>query len=167
MGNETTTNTNIVDIDLSAIRKKRFRIDGDDNRILELNTSDLNILPRLKETYPKLTELNNQVAELSVQSATSAEGSGLENGEFDSVIDTLTKVDASMRELIDYIFDSNVSEVCAPSGSMYDPINGQCRFEHIISCLTNLYETDLSAELSKLAQRTNKHTSKYTRKKNN
>lgn len=164
MGNETTTNTNIVDIDLSAIRKKRFRIDGDDNRILELNTSDLNILPRLKETYPKLMELNSQVAELS-EGATETDEGGFENGEFDAVIDMLTKVDTSMRELIDYIFDSNVSEICAPSGSMYDPINGQCRFEHIISCLTNLYETDLSMELDKLSKRADKHTSKYTKRK--
>ena len=165
MGKQTTTNTNIVDIDLSAIRKKRFRIDGDDNRILELNTSDLNILPRLKETYPKLMELNNQVAELSVNASEVDEGDGFENGEFDNVIDTLAKVDASMREMIDYIFDSNVSEVCAPSGSMYDPIDGQCRFEHIIGCLTNLYETDMSAEVAKLSKRTDKYTSKYTKRK--
>lgn len=165
MGKQTTTNANIVDIDLSVIRKKRFRIDGDDNRILELNTSDLNILPRLKETYPKLMELNNQVAELSAKASETTDGTGLENGEFDSVIDTLAQVDTSMRELIDYIFDSNVSEICAPSGSMYDPINGQCRFEHIITCLTNLYETDMSAELDKLAKRTDKYTSKYTKRK--
>lgn len=165
MGKQTTTNANIVDIDLSVIRKKRFRIDGDDNRILELNTSDLNILPRLKETYPKLMELNNQVAELSAKASETTDGVGLENGEFDSVIDTLAQVDTSMRELIDYIFDSNVSEICAPSGSMYDPINGQCRFEHIIACLTNLYETDMSAELDKLAKRTDKYTSKYTKRK--
>ena len=53
----------IVDLDLSAIRKKRFRVDGDDSKILELNTSDLNILPRLKESYPKLQELSKQAAE--------------------------------------------------------------------------------------------------------
>ena len=43
-----------ADLDLSSIRRKRFRIDGDDNRILELNTSDLNLLVRLKDAYPKI-----------------------------------------------------------------------------------------------------------------
>lgn len=165
MGKQVNTTTDIIDIDLSAIRKKRFRIDGDDNRIIELNTSDLSILPRLKETYPKLMELNKQVSEMSESTPESDDTDGVEDSRFDNVIDTLTKVDKSMRELIDYIFDSNVSEVCAPSGSMYDPINGQCRFEHIISCLTNLYETDMSAELDKLSQRTDKYTSKYTKRK--
>lgn len=165
MGKQVNTTTDIIDIDLSAIRKKRFRIDGDDNRIIELNTSDLSILPRLKETYPKLMKLNKQVSEMSESTPESDDTDGVEDSRFDNVIDTLTKVDKSMRELIDYIFDSNVSEVCAPSGSMYDPINGQCRFEHIISCLTNLYETDMSAELDKLSQRTDKYTSKYTKRK--
>lgn len=165
MGKQVNTTTDIIDIDLSAIRKKRFRIDGDDNRIIELNTSDLSILPRLKETYPKLMELNKQVSEMSKSTPESDDTDGVEDSRFDNVIDTLTNVDKSMRELIDYIFDSNVSEVCAPSGSMYDPINGQCRFEHIISCLTNLYETDMSAELDKLSQRTDKYTSKYTKRK--
>lgn len=165
MGKQVNTTTDIIDIDLSAIRKKRFRIDGDDNRIIELNTSDLSILPRLKETYPKLMELNKRVSEMSESTPESDDTDGVEDSRFDNVIDTLTKVDKSMRELIDYIFDSNVSEVCAPSGSMYDPINGQCRFEHIISCLTNLYETDMSAELDKLSQRTDKYTSKYTKRK--
>ena len=33
----------IQDLNLSAIKKKRFRINGDSNKILELNTSDLSI----------------------------------------------------------------------------------------------------------------------------
>ena len=158
MEKQVNTTADIIDIDLSAIRKKRFRIDGDDNRIVELNTSDLNILPRLREAYPKLQELNKQIASMAPDLTSDDEA-------FNTTVDVLINVDKSMRELVDYIFDSNVSEVCAPSGSMYDPIGGQCRFEHIIACLTNLYETDLTAELDKLAKRTAKYTTKYTRKK--
>lgn len=162
MGKKVNTTADIIDIDLSAIRKKRFRIDGDNNRIIELNTSDLNILPRLREAYPKLQELNKKVAELAPELG-SDDDFGSEN--FNKTVDILTNIDKSMRELIDYIFDSNVSEICAPSGSMYDPFGGQCRFEHIITCLSNLYETDLTAELDQLSKRTAKYTTKYTRKK--
>lgn len=165
MSKKLNTANDIIDLDLSAIRKKRFRIDGDDSRIVELNTSDLNILPRLKEAYPKLQELNKKVAELAPE--VSSDNSETEFGDetFNKTIDVLVNIDKSMRELIDYIFDSNVSEVCAPSGSMYDPIGGQCRFEHIITCLSNLYETDLNTELNQLSKRTEKYTAKYTRKK--
>ena len=48
-------NTFDGDIDLSAIRKKRFRIDGDNNRFIELNTSDMNILQ--PESMIQLTAL--------------------------------------------------------------------------------------------------------------
>ena len=44
----------IQDIDLSAIKKKRFRINGDSSKILELNTSDLSISSRLSAAYERL-----------------------------------------------------------------------------------------------------------------
>lgn len=153
----------IQDINLSVIRKKRFRIDGDDSRILELNTSDLNILARLREAYPKLVTLANdafaQIPEVDVQPESydfmTDEGTT-------KVIEALKDADEKMRELMDYIFDSNISELCAPSGSMYDPLNGKFRFEHILDTLANLYEADVSAELNRISSRVKKHTSKYT-----
>ena len=80
------------------------------------------------------------------------------------VVDSLKKADTDMRELIDYIFDSNVSDICAPSGSMYDPINGQFRFEHIIDTLSGLYETSVTSEIKKITSNVQKHTDKYVRK---
>ena len=55
--------SDIQDIDLSVIQKKRFRINGDNNKILELNTSDMRIATRLKESYPRLNALMDSVAD--------------------------------------------------------------------------------------------------------
>lgn len=148
------------DIDLSAIRKKRFRINGDNNTVLELNTSDMNILKRLEEFYPKLQKLA-QEASLKKLSVEEAE----DDKTFDKLTKSLVKIDMSMRQMIDEIFDSNVSEVCAPSGSMMDPFNGEFRFEHIIETLANLYESNLSKEFKQMSQRMKKHTAKYTKGK--
>lgn len=154
-------NAPVTDIDLSVLRKKRFRIDGDDNRILELNTSDLNLLSRLKEAYPKLIELTDNAVkdwpELN-------EDSSLEDPETTALVDALHNIDVEMRKLVDYIFDSNVAEVCVPSGSMYDPINGQFRFEHIIDSLAKLYESNITEEVKHISSRVKKHTDKYTKK---
>ena len=58
MASKTTkTKSDVVDISLSAINKKKIRIDGDDNRILELNTSDLGIFGRLKKSEDDITQL--------------------------------------------------------------------------------------------------------------
>lgn len=150
----------IVDINLSAIRKKRFRIDGDDNRILELNTSDLGVLSRIKEAYPKLQELN----ERAIQDWPNSDADHVGEEDYEAVVNVLKGIDTEMRQLIDYIFNSNVSEVCAPDGTMYDPIDGQFRFEHIINCLVALYENNIDLEVKQISNRVRKYTDKYTGK---
>lgn len=162
--NITNSHGNIIDINLDIIRKKRYRIDGDDSRILELNTSDLNILARLKETYPKLVDLANNAFKDLPEVDTSENYDFATDEATANVINTLKDADIKMRELVDYIFDAPVSSLCAPSGSMYDPINGGFRFEHIIDTLAALYETNISSEMSAIAKRVRKHTDKYVNK---
>ena len=139
--NHTTTNNFNGNIDLSALRRQRFTIDGDPNRVLELNTTDLTIIQRLSEAYPKLEELEHEVGNVS-QGVGSTEDTVKDD--IDTMATRLSDTDKKMRELLDYIFDSNVSEMCAPSGSMYDPIGGQLRYEHIITILMGLYENNLA-----------------------
>ncbi len=145
-----------IDIDLSVTRRKNFRINGDNNRVISLNTSDIGIVARLQDEYEKLRELSLKAQDI------------LEENNDDSAISFLTAlkdIDGEMRKGIDYIFDSNVSEVCAPEGTMYDPFDGKFRFEHIIDVLTTLYENNLNEEFKRMSARINKHTSKYTKKK--
>lgn len=143
--------SNIVDIDLSITKKKQFRIDKDDKRILELNTSDTNILSRLNEIYPKMDELSEKATVLGE--------------DMDTDIAVLKEIDTELRSHIDYLFDSNVSEICAPDGSMFDLFNGMFRFEHILNALFPLYENNIDEEYNKLTKRMSKHTDKYTSKK--
>lgn len=152
-----TNEEEIQDIKLNFNSKKRFRIDNDSSRILELDTSDLSVLTRLQEYYPKLKELEKEVTELASDLGSDDEEVVTKMGK------GLARVDKKMREYIDTIFDANVSDTCAPSGSMYDPINGQLRYEHIISLISGLYEDTLSQETKKLKDRISKHTQKYTK----
>lgn len=146
-------------IDLSALRKKRFTLDGNTDRILELDTADLSIVQRLSEAYPKLEDLEREVSQIT---------EGVEAKDETVVQDMnilatrLREADGKMRELLDYIFDSNVSEMCAPNGSMYDPIGGQLRYEHLITILIGLYEENLAVEMKRVQKRVKSHTAKYT-----
>ena len=155
------TNTeDVVDIDLSESKKKKFRINGDNNRILELNTSDLAIIRRLSKIYPKLNKLTQEAAVLMSENV---EDMSVEEG-LVKMSDALESIDAQMRGYLDELFDSNVSEVCAPTGSMYDPFAGKFRFEHIIEKLSSLYENDFSKEFNSMRKRVQKYTDKYTQK---
>lgn len=144
-------NTNVIDIDLSVTKKKQFRIDKDDNRIIELNTSDMTILERINEAYPKLNELGAKVA-------------SLEGEDVDTGVAALKEVDTEMRNLMDFIFDSPISSVCAPDGSMYDLFNGEFRFDHILTVLLRLYESNINSEIKQMQARMSKHTDKYVKK---
>lgn len=144
----------IIDVDLSETQKKRFRIDGDNDRILELNTSDLSVINRLEPTYKRLNEL--------MKKAVALESSENEEIELAELSEILKSVDKEMRSLIDELFDAPVSEVCAPFGTMYDPFNGTFRFEHIINVILGLYEQNMKKEFDKIKTRVSKHTKKYT-----
>ena len=151
----------ILDIDLSVTRRKRFRIDGDSNRILELNLSDMGIVSRLKDAYPKLVKLSQDATEEMADITGDEESDENLQESLTKTAGVLDRIDKEMRGQIDYIFDSNVSELCAPSGSMYDPFNGKFRFEHILNIITSLYESNLNDEYKKMTKRAQKHTSKY------
>ena len=160
-----TVTNDIIDLDLSVTKKKKFRFDKDDNRIVEINTSDMNLMQRVSDAYPKLQELQTKASKLT-------EGLDVENIESESaaidaiatMAERLSAVDTEMRELLDYMFDAPVSAAAAPSGSMYDPFNGSFRYEHIITVVMKQYEDNLQSEFSKMEKQLKKHTDKYTRR---
>lgn len=156
-----TTQDNIIDIDFGAIKKSRFRLNGDNSKIFELNVSDMNIVQRLNESYPKLNKLQEKVQKLQLKENTSADATEEEDAKAVAEMgEKLKELDDEMKSIIDYIFDSNVSEVCAGSGSMYDPIDGMFRYEHIIDKLTSLYTDNLNSEFKKMKTRINKYAKK-------
>ena len=148
----------IIDVDLSAIKRKRFRINGDNNMIIELNTSDMNIISRISEVKPKLEALQKKAAELSNSD---------DSNTLESSAKLLSEIDHEMRDLVDYIFNSDISSKCAADGSMYDPLDGNFRYEHIIDKLMKLYEDNLVEEYKKMKLRVNKYakTTSYKPKK--
>ena len=149
----------IQDIDLSVIQKKRFRINGDNSKILELNTSDMRIASRLKEAYPRLNTLMDEVADEFNNLPDEVE----DEETLTKVADAVDKIDGKMREEIDYIFDANVSEVCGSDGSMWDPIDGMFRYEHIIDKLAKLYENNLDKEFADMKRRVETKAGKYVK----
>ena len=158
-------NDDIQDIDLSVIRKKRFRINGDNNKILELNTSDLNIISRLTKAYERLQKDMEEVG--NVLSKLPDDDSEITEAGEKELEEQLATIDASMKKEIDFIFDAPVSEVCSDGGSMYDPFEGSFRYEHIIEAILKLYERNLDKEFNKMKKRVSTKTSKYTKKYHN
>ena len=149
----------IINVDLGYVEKKKFAINGDINRLLELNVSDLNAIKRYNEASPKLEAFMQDVQKELAKTEEE------EDENLSKISEVLTKIDKEMRDCIDYIFDTNASEICAPSGNMFDPVNGQFRYEHIIECLSKLYAEGIGEEFKKMKNNTSKYTSQYTKTK--
>lgn len=147
----------IIDLSIPEVKKTRFRINGDNDKILELNTTDPNILPRLNKGYKELIKLTEKVSSLNYD----------ENGgeaESDKLSKALEDIDTQMKDKLDYIFDSNVGEVLGGNSSMYSIRDGKFRFETVIETLGNLYEKNFNKEFEAMRKRMTKHTSKYIKK---
>lgn len=168
-----TTSTNdaqeIKRIDFTAFRRQRFLVDIGDGaeHILELNLNDIGVVTRLNDGYSRLTQLDENVSALRADDSTINESDNTEtaHAKLMNFAEKLKTIDIEMRSIIDYIFDSNVSEVCCPSGSMYDPVNGKLRYEYILDTLSEMYSDTLANEMKKVTSRMKSHTAKYTGKK--
>ena len=143
--------SDVVDINIEGATRQRFRINGDDTAIIELNLSDLGIIERLETGLKAIEQQMSKIASFS--------------DEDENLSEKLKEADKAMREQVDYIFDYPVSAVCARYGTMYDPKDGKFRYETIINGLLNLYSENINAEASKIENRIQKHTGKYTKKK--
>ena len=138
----------IIDINIDAIKKTRFRINGDSKAIIELNLSDMGIVERLEKGLEQLQNYMHDVASVDTEDA-----------DFTS---KLKEINEKMCESVDYIFDYPVSAVCSKGGTMYDLYDGMFRYEHIIDGLSKLYTNNLNEEFKKLRKRVQKYTDKYT-----
>lgn len=151
-GTKAAPSNDIMDLDFKELQKKRFRLDRDNNRIIELNTSDISVVKRLEEIYPKMLAFVEEA-----QAAITDDP--------DSTLDQLMKINEDMKNLLDYAFDSKIADKACPNGTLYDPINGKFRFEYIMEKLIGLYDTNFNNEFELMKKRINNHTSKYTGKK--
>lgn len=159
--NKEVDNNNVINLDMRESSRRKIWINGDSTKVIELNLSDMGILTRLNDAYPKLDDL---VAE--VKKFASAEITDEDNAEqLGQLSEKFKEINQKMKDLVNYIFDYNVCDVCCDGGSMYDLVNGQYRFEYIIDKLSALYETTINEEYKRIQARMATHTSKYTSKK--
>ena len=143
---------NVLNLDLSETARTKIWVNGDNTKVLELNLTDMGVMSRLQDSYPKLDELTAEVKNLASADISDEE-----------IVETFKKIDKQMRDIVDNIFDFPVCDVCCDGGSMYDPVGGQLRFEYIIDRISKLYETSLNEEFKRMQAKVKTHTAKYTK----
>ena len=152
--------TTMKNIDLAIRSKEKFTINGNENDVIELNTADVGITARYAKVIPRI----NGIPTFQVRNEEDVDNLDLDldtdpTGEkFSSEWD---RINNEIKDVINFVYDYDVCSVCAKSGSMFDLMGGQFRFEVIMETLFNLYDTTITDETKKLSKRIQKHTDKY------
>jgi hypothetical protein len=152
---ENTMNQQTVDFDLSLNTRKTIRIDGDDNRIIKLNTSDMGIIERIQQLSERMSELAKEFVKVKYDENLD------EKESTDELVTQINKVDGEMRSIIDDLFQSPICDVCVPDGTMFDIHNGEFMYERLIDRLLTLYADTIQDETQKVITRMRKHIDKY------
>ena len=165
-------------INLNITTRKKFTIDNDKSRVIELDTHDLALVNRLSESIKRMDALKDDWEKLE-KTTSASEDVELSVELSDDVDDTLLKevtdfsdqfaiIEAKMRDIVDYIFDCpGLCQTIVGNASIFSPVNGAYKFEQIIDVLTGLYEDSIEKEAKKInKQKVEAKTSKYIRNSN-
>lgn len=162
-------------INLNITTRKKFTIDNDKSRVIELDTHDLALVNRLSESIKRINALKDDWEKLEKLTSTSEEAEISEDEVDENLLkevsdfsDQFAVIEAKMRDIVDYIFDCpGLCQTILGNASIFSPVNGAYKFEQIIDVLTGLYEDSIEKEAKKInKQKVEAKTSKYIRNSN-
>lgn len=140
-------NTNTANISL-GLSKQPYTIDGDENKVIYLDPSDMGILSRIKQFAVDAERIFGNMKDLTE----------------DELLDKINEVDSELRTVINTLFDYDVCSVCVPTGTLLDAIGGQFKFQIIVDGLSKIYAENITKEMQAVTKKMSEHTQKYTNK---
>lgn len=113
---------------------KRLAINGDENRVIVVNPTDVGIVSRYREKLPDIEAISENSAE---------------NPEI---------IDKKIREFIDYIIGSQVSEIVFGKTNCLSMSGGQTIFENFLTAYMEYMKPEIKAEYELSKKRVEKYT---------
>lgn len=145
--------------------REKFFIDGDENKVIELDVNDVNLVNRLTDAIPKMQELDKRWTALNEAANAIKNGEDVEENleEVTKFSSTFKSIETEIRNILDDAFDSpGMSDTILGATSAFSPVNGKFKYEQIIDVLVGLYETNIKKEAEKFNRtKVKKKTAKY------
>ena len=132
---------------------EEIMINGDENRIIRFNPNDYNILIRADEAENNIIEKLKPLGEIKVN----ADGTA----DTENLTEQLKAIDKAVKEEINYIFNSNVSDVIFGNTSTLTSSNGEFLVEKFIKAVMPIVTERIESEARASDKRMSKHTDKY------
>jgi hypothetical protein len=121
---------------------KRLAINGDENRIITINPTDIAVIKRYNEVIPQLDELSEKYKEIPQE----------------KTVEAISELDKKAREFIDYIIGSPVSETVFRTANCLSYAGGQTIFENFLTAYMNYMTPAIKSEYEKSKKRIEKYT---------
>ncbi|MCM1508530.1 MAG: hypothetical protein NC177_15575 [Ruminococcus flavefaciens] len=113
---------------------KRLAINGDENRVIVVNPTDVGIVARYREKLPDIETISENSAE------------------------SPDVLDKKIREFIDYIIGSQVSEIVFGKTNCLSMSGGQTIFENFLTAYMEYMKPEIKAEYELSKKRVEKYT---------
>ena len=150
----------IKNLNIGANKKTQFIIDGNENKVIEIDASDTGIIERLNDSLQKIEQIQSKWEELG-NMFSSHEGE-YNIDETSLFSEQFAECERMMRDVVDDIFDSRVCDIILGRKSIFSLENGHFMFEVIIDALASEYESNTKVQVQKLNKRQmSKHAAKY------
>ena len=121
---------------------KRLAINGDENRIITINPTDISIVKRYNEVIPQLDELSEKYKQISQE----------------KVVEAVSELDRKAREFIDYIIGAEVSVTVFGTANCLSYAGGQTIFENFLTAYMDYMTPAIKSEYDKSKNNIQKYT---------
>lgn len=146
-------------------QKQTIQLNGNPEKVIELDLGDSNIITRLSEGADKIENLVKERQNLHELLANGNDSTESNAKYYQDLAVKFKELENNMREIINEIFEYDVCTPFLGTSSVFSIKNGEFAFEKIINSLMGLYEDSIRKESNNLKQRLSKHTDKYLKNK--
>lgn len=125
---------------------KEYAVNGDENNVIRVNVSDLNMLKRYEDAQVKINALTDKFKDIDKPTP-----------------EQLVEADKEVRELLNYVFGGDVCTPAFGNTNCLSPVsNGMFLFEAFMDAFIPLIETDMKATANASKIHIEDKTAKYT-----
>lgn len=132
---------------------KEFSINGDVNRVIRFNPSDLAIIKRLEEAKNKISE------SMAIKDDIELDNEGKPVDSLENYSKVISHIDNVIKEQINYIFDSDVANVVFGNQSPLANIKGKPLYERFMESVM----PEIKKAVEEEAKESRKRVAKYTK----
>lgn len=127
---------------------KEFSINGDPERVIKFNPTDFAIIERAQTARKEIVEASKSIKDE-------------EDEDVEKTAELIKKVDAIIKEKVDYIFGYKISDIVFGLQSPLATKNGITLVERFISGAMPIVQKEIEEEQKKSQAKVSKYTERY------